>query len=92
MAARNDERIKSATFFTTQVDFTYAGEGRLVWGVKVEGGQSIRNQQNSSHNYQSFPIGWLNFPEPGRYKVSASCLEGNTDTAALKAIRFNLIR
>jgi polyhydroxyalkanoate synthase len=26
MAARNDERIKSATFFTTQVDFTYAGD------------------------------------------------------------------
>ncbi len=26
MAARNDERIKSATFFTTQVDFTHAGD------------------------------------------------------------------
>jgi polyhydroxyalkanoate synthase len=26
MAARNDDRIKSATFFTTQVDFTYAGD------------------------------------------------------------------
>ncbi len=26
MAARNDKRIKSATFFTTQVDFTYAGD------------------------------------------------------------------
>jgi polyhydroxyalkanoate synthase len=26
MAARKDKRIKSATFFTTQVDFTYAGD------------------------------------------------------------------
>jgi len=26
MAARGDERIKTATFFTTQVDFTYAGD------------------------------------------------------------------
>lgn len=26
MAAKGDERIKSATFFTTQVDFTYAGD------------------------------------------------------------------
>lgn len=26
MAAKHDERIKSATFFTTQVDFTYAGD------------------------------------------------------------------
>jgi alpha-L-fucosidase len=71
-----------------QVDLTYAGEGRLVWGVAVEGGQSIQNQQNASHNYQRFPIGWLCFPEPGRYKVSVSCLEGNTETASLKAIRF----
>ena len=26
MAARRDERIVSATFFATQVDFTYAGD------------------------------------------------------------------
>jgi alpha-L-fucosidase len=71
-----------------QVGLTYAGEGRLVWGVTVEGGQSIQNQQNASHNYQLFPIGWLKFPKPGRYKVSVSCLEGNTKTASLKAIRF----
>ena len=74
-----------------QVDLTYAGEGRLVWGVSVEGGQLIRNQQNSSHNYQSFPVGWLNFPRPGRYLVSVSCLEGNTKTASLKAIQFTSV-
>jgi alpha-L-fucosidase len=71
-----------------QVDLTYAGEGRLVWGVTVEGGQSIQNQQNASHNYQRFPIGWLQFPQPGRYNVNVSCLEGNTKTASLKSIRF----
>ena len=71
-----------------QVDLTYAGEGRLVWKVEVEGGESIKNQQNSSHNYQSFPIGWVDFPKPGRYKVSASCVEGETKTASLKAIGF----
>jgi alpha-L-fucosidase len=74
-----------------QVDLTYAGEGRLVWRVVVEGGQAIQNQQNSSHNYQRFPIGWLEFPEPGRYKVSAACAEGNLETASLKAIRFHRI-
>jgi alpha-L-fucosidase len=73
------------------VDLTYAGEGRLVWGVTVEGGESIRNQQNASHNYQRFPIGWLSFPRPGRYRVGVSCLEGNTKTASLKAIRFALV-
>ena len=71
-----------------QVGLNYAGEGRLVWGVSVEGGQSIRNQQNSSQNYQTFPMGWLNFPQPGRYRVSVSCLEGNLATASLKAIQF----
>jgi alpha-L-fucosidase len=74
-----------------QVDLTYAGDGRLVWGVTVEGGESIRNQQNASHNYQTFPIGWLEFPKPGRYHVSVSCLDGNTKTASLKAIRFTRI-
>jgi len=75
-----------------QVDLTYAGEGRLVWGVTVEGGEHIQNQQNSSHNYQRFPMGWLNFPAPGRYQVSVSCLEGTTQTASLKAIQFTRIQ
>jgi alpha-L-fucosidase len=70
------------------VHLTYSGEGRLVWGVDVEGGEHIQNQQNSSHNYQEFPIGWINFPRPGKYKVAASCLEGETQSASLKAIRF----
>ncbi|MFC1652248.1 alpha-L-fucosidase [Planctomycetota bacterium] len=71
-----------------QVDLTYAGEGRLVWGVTVEGGEHIQNQQNSSHNYQYFPIGLLNFPAPGRYQVNVSCLEGEVKDASLKAIKF----
>jgi len=71
-----------------QVALTYAGEGRLVWQVAVEGGEAIRNQQNSSHNYQRFPMGLLNFPKAGRYKVNVSCLEGDTATASLKAIHF----
>jgi len=74
-----------------QVDLTYAGQGRLVWGVTVEGGEHIQNQQNSSHNYQRFPIGWLNFPAPGRYQVSVCCLEGETQVASLKAIQFTPI-
>jgi len=70
------------------VHLTYSGEGRLVWGVDVEVGEHIQNQQNSSHNYQEFPIGWIRFPKPGRYRVRVSCLEGDTKTASLKAIRF----
>ncbi len=73
------------------VDLTYSGTGRIVWGVDVEGGQHIQNQQNSSHNYQTFPIGWINFPKPGRYTVSVSCLEGDLTEASLKAIHFTFV-
>ena len=68
------------------VSLTYTGEGRLVWKVVVEGAGTIMNQQNASHNYQEFPIGWLNFPAPGKYKVAVFCMEGNTGSAELKSI------
>jgi alpha-L-fucosidase len=73
------------------IGLTYAGQGRLVWQVGIENGEVIRNQQNSSHNYQQFPIGHLNFPKPGRYNISVSCLEGDLKTASLKAIHFTPI-
>jgi len=71
------------------VGLTYAGEGRLVWGVDVAGGEHIQNQQNSSHNYQEFPIGLVHFPQPGRYRVSVSLLEGDVANASLKSIRIS---
>ena len=73
------------------VDLTYTGKGRLVWAVDIEGGPHIRNQQNSSHNYQRFPIGWLNFPKPGQYTIHVSCIEGDLTHASLKAIHFRRI-
>jgi len=66
----------------------YRGEGRVVWGVSVEGGEKIQNQQNSSHNYQSFPIGWINFPKPGTYTVNVTCVEGDFEAASLTSIKF----
>ncbi|WP_145421994.1 alpha-L-fucosidase [Planctomycetes bacterium K23_9] len=70
------------------VSLTYAGTGRLVWSVAIEGGEKIQNQQNSSHNYQTFPIGWMNFSKAGRYTVSAKCIDGDIASASLKAIHF----
>ncbi len=70
------------------VSLTYAGTGRLVWRVEIEGGEKIQNQQNASHNYQMFPIGWVNFPKAGRYTVSAKCIDGDIPSASLKAIHF----
>jgi len=73
------------------VELTYAGEGRVVWGVEIEGGEQIQNQQNSSHNYQKFPIGWMNFPKAGTYRVSVSFIEGDAAMASLKSIHFKSV-
>jgi alpha-L-fucosidase len=74
------------------VDLTYAGEGRLVWGVDVVGGEHIQNEQNSSHNYQEFPMGWINFPAPGKYKVAVSLVDGDSETSSLKGIHFTPVK
>lgn len=74
-----------------KVALTYAGEGRIVWKVGIEGGQQIQNQQNSSHNFQEFPIGWIEFPKAGRYRVRASCIEGNLEEASLQSILFTRV-
>ncbi len=71
-----------------QVDLTYAGEGRLVWGVGIKGGEHIQNEQNSSHNYQTFPIGLIEFPSPGRYEVGVRCMDGNLEMGSLQSIHF----
>ncbi|MFG0291353.1 MAG: alpha-L-fucosidase [Rhodopirellula sp. JB044] len=89
----NDDSSASWTVDVLQpgdynVELTYSGEGRLVWEVAIEGGETIRNQQNSSHNYQQFPIGWINFPAVGRYTIKVNCLDGERETASLKAVHF----
>jgi alpha-L-fucosidase len=71
-----------------QVDLTYAGEGRLVWGVGIKGGEHIQNEQNSSHNYQTFPIGLIEFSSPGRYEVGVRCMDGNLEMGSLQSIHF----
>ena len=70
------------------VELTYAGEGRLVWQVEVEGGERIRNQLSASSIYHAQPLGLLNFPKAGRYNVNVSCLEDDLETASLSAISF----
>jgi alpha-L-fucosidase len=73
------------------VELTYAGKGRIVWGIDIEGGEHIQNEQNASHNYQKFPMGWMNFPKAGTYTIRVSCLEGDLKEASLKAIHFKAI-
>jgi alpha-L-fucosidase len=74
------------------VDLSSTGEGRLVWQVAIEGGETIRNQQASSSVFQQYPIGWLNFPAAGRYTIKVSCIEGDSKTAGLSVIHFTRVR
>ena len=59
---------------------------RLVWTCRW--GTTIQNQQNSSSNHQTFPIGWIEFKHAGRQKISVSCIEGETASAALRELHI----
>lgn len=74
------------------VDLTYAGSGRIGWAVEVEGGDRIQNQQNSSHNYQRFPIGWIQVSKPGHHKINVSSIDGDKQSASLKAIHLHKVK
>ncbi len=73
------------------VELTYAGSGRLVWSVESDEGDRVQNQQNSSHIFSSYPMGWMNFKEAGLHKVSVSLVNGDPDLSELAAIRFTPI-
>ena len=73
------------------VELSYAGSGRLVWSVESDEGDKVQNQQNSSHIFNSYPIGWMNFETPGLHKVSVSLLEGDPMRTELAAIIFTPI-
>ena len=74
-----------------EVELTYAGSGRLVWSVESDEGEKVQNQQNSSHIFNSYPIGWMNFETPGLHTVSVSLVEGDPSLSELAAIKFTPI-
>ncbi|MFT4565498.1 MAG: alpha-L-fucosidase [Saprospiraceae bacterium] len=74
-----------------QVDLNYAGNGRMVWRVETEEGNTLQNEQNSSPIYQFFEMGLLKFDAPGTHKVSVSFVEGEMESASLKEIRFTRV-
>ena len=71
-----------------RIDLTYSGNGRLVWRVDAGDNGFVQNQQNSSSIHQKFPIGWIEFKHAGRQKISVSCIEGETASAALRELHI----
>jgi alpha-L-fucosidase len=73
------------------VELSYAGSGRLAWSVASDEGAFVQNQQNSSHIFSTYPMGWMQFEKPGIHKISVSLVEGDPDTSELSGIRFTRI-
>lgn len=71
---------------TYHIDLTYSGQGRMVWSITTDEGYTIQNQQNSSHIYTKFPIGWIKFDKPGKHTITAKVVEGNFENASLSSI------
>lgn len=74
-----------------QTDLNYTGSGRVVWKIESVPGNTVQNQQNSSSVYTWYPMGWMQFSKPGKYKLSVSLLEGDGEKASLSAIRLKKI-
>lgn len=75
------------------IDLTYSGVGRLRWQIDTTGAESIKNEQNSSHNYQLYHIGWILFLRAGKFSIAVRCTsnEQKVEKAKLKSIHFSPI-
>jgi len=80
------EVMKAGTYL---IELSYSGNGRMVWSVETDEGYKIKNQQNSSPIYTTFPIGWVNFSKPGKHTLSVSLLEGDFEKANLTGIKIS---
>ena len=59
--------------------------------IEPDEGVMIKNQQNASHIYSDYPIGWIKFSSKGRHKIKISLSEGDRETASLASIKFSPI-
>jgi alpha-L-fucosidase len=76
---------------TYLVELNYAGEGRLVWSVESDEGEFVQNQQNSSHIFTSYPMGWMKFSNPGKHTLTVSLVEGDPVSSELAGISFTRV-
>ncbi len=82
--------IKEAGLY--HIDLTYSGQGRFVWGITTDEGYTIQNQQNSSHIYTKYPIGWVKFDKPGKHTITVRLKEGTPEKASLTTLSVIPVR
>ncbi|NDP21059.1 MAG: alpha-L-fucosidase [Paludibacter sp.] len=71
-----------------KIDISYTGVGKIVWKVRTDEGEEIQNQQNSSHIYSSFPIGWIKINKPGKHNITVTLEDGNRESASVNGIKI----
>ena len=59
-----------------QVQLTARGNGRAVWKVETDEGNTVQNQQSVAGLFAARPLGWLEFQTPGIHTLTLSMPEG----------------
>lgn len=72
-----------------RIELNYRGEGRMVWRIETDEGETLQNQQNSSAVYHSYPFGLVTFRRPGKHTLAVSLVEGPAAKASLQAVRLS---
>jgi alpha-L-fucosidase len=68
------------------LNLTYRGEGRPVWAIETDEGQSLQNQQAGTSGYHTYPFGILRFKTPGSHSITVSLVDGDPELISLKSI------
>lgn len=74
------------------IEMKYSGTERTVWRVTLDENTFIQNQQNASHVYHTYDMGWLNIEEAGKHQISVSLIDGDFEKTSLESIKINKVR
>ncbi len=72
-----------------RLEMIYRGDGRLVWAIETDEGETLQNQQAAASLYHAYPFGLLTFRAPGKRTITVSLVDGNRDQASLESIRLS---
>lgn len=59
-----------------QINLSVRGNGRYVWKVNSDEGESVQNQQGASSIFTQSSIGWLKFKQAGKHTLTVRLLDG----------------
>jgi len=75
-----------------KIELKYAGTQRCVWRVSSGEDEFIQNQQNASHVYHIYDMGWLKIKKAGKHQISVSLVEGDFEKTSLESLKIYKVR